>query len=78
MAFEAWGMVKGESIPAYISRFEQLLLELRAAGKQVDDEMLRVKFIAPLPRDCRRFMGMDEPLDIEDAFVKAKGWARAE
>ena len=71
-------MVKGESIPAYISRFEQLLLELRAAGKQVDDEMLRVKFIAPLPRDCRRFMGMDEPLDIEDAFAKAKGWARAE
>ena len=71
-------MLKGESIPAYVSRFEQLKLELEAVGKHLDDEMLRIKFIAPLPRDCRRFMGMDEPVDIEEAYTKAKGWARAE
>ncbi len=40
------------------------MLELQAVGKRVDDEMLRVKFMTPLPADCRKFLGMDEPVDI--------------
>ena len=47
-------------------------------GKTMDDEMLRIKFMAPLPRECRRFMGMNEPVDIDDAYTQARGWARAE
>ena len=73
MAFEQWTMARGEAIPAYISRFEAMMLELRAVGKRLDDEMLRVKFITPLPRDCRRHMGINEPIDIDDAFQQARG-----
>ena len=78
VAFERWTIHKGESIPSYVSRYEQLMLELQAVGKHVDDEMLRVKFMAPLPADCRKFLGMDEPSSIGEAFQKAKNWARAE
>lgn len=53
-------------------------MELKAVGKTMDDEMLRIKFMAPLPRECRRFMGMNEPVDIDDAYTQARGWARAE
>ena len=38
MAMENWRMLKGESIPSYVSRFQKLMLELKAAGKRVDDE----------------------------------------
>ena len=44
------------------------MLELQAVGLTVEDEMLRVKFMAPLPADCRKFLGMMSPLTLMMPF----------
>lgn len=55
------------------------MLELRAVGKfPSDEEGLVLKFMEPLPREGRKYLGMRDPSDVKDAIQAAVEWARLE